>query len=174
MSSARRRFALLPALFSAFAASGLSAHTSLEGWTGGKCDGRFATFANPGLFSLIMPTLYEGGTGEGEFLVLMPNRSGRARANEREGQIIARRRNDIAAINRSSTLFERFSVKSEQQQAQSIELGPRTVDAWRLEADSPVEAIHVDSQGRVVRIDLEPQPDNQRRLHIRLLSRTEY
>ena len=152
----------------------LGANTTLEGWTGGECDGRFATFANPGLFSLIMPTLYEGGTGEGEFLVLMPNRSGRARANEREGWYITKRRTDVAAINRSSTLFERFSVKFEQRQAQSIELGPRTVDAWRLEADSPVEAIHVDSQGRVVRIDLEPQPDNQRRLHIRLLSRTEY
>ena len=92
----------------------LGANTTLEGWTGAKCDGRFATFANPGLFSLIMPTLYEGGTGEGEFLVLMPNRSGRARANERVLDAFRRRRTDVAAINRSSTLFERFSVKFEQ------------------------------------------------------------
>jgi hypothetical protein len=57
---------------------------------------------------------------------------------------------------------------------EALQLGPRTVDAWRLEADSPVDAVYVDGNGRILRIDLEPQRYNPRRLHIRLLASTEY
>ena len=42
------------------------------------------------------------------------------------------------------------------------------------EADSPVDAVYVDGNGRILRMDLEPHPNNPRTLHIRLLGRTEY
>ena len=153
-------------------------NTTSSGMTGGNCQGRDALFGNPGLFSMVMPALWEGGTGEGEFLVFMPTRSGVVRASRSAGSNVrgagGRRRNDVAERNRSSNFFEQFSVKFEQQEMVSLQLGPRSVDAWRLEADWPLDAIYVDGQGRVVRLDLGRTPNNQRDLHIRLLSRTEY
>ena len=65
-------------------------------------------------------------------------------------------------------------MKSEQREQVALQLGPRTVDAWRLSADSPLDAVYVDGAGRILRVDLEPQPNNPRRLYIRLLGRTEY
>ncbi len=42
----------------------------------------------------------------------------------------------------------RFTVKSEQEEPVQLTIGRRTVDAWRLEASSPVESVYVDGTGR--------------------------
>ena len=155
---------------------------------------------NPGLFAMTMPALWEKGTGEGEFLLLMPTTGG-VRGNRRGGSGGGRGGGGVGAggggrggggggggggrggggrgigrsrTNTASNSFDRFRVKAEGDEQVALQLGPRTVDAWRLEADSPVEAIYVYGNGRILRMDLEPQLNNSRKLHIRLLSAAEY
>jgi hypothetical protein len=171
-------------LFMPPSASCVAVNTTSSGRTGGSCLGRDAVFANPGLFTLTMPALWEKGTGEGEFLLFMPTITGvggprrgggggggRSGGGGRGG---GGRNRGVASTNSASNSFDRFTVRSEQQEQVKLQLGPRTVDAWRLEADSPVDAVYVDGNGRILRMDLEPQPNNPRRLYVRLLARTEY
>ncbi len=191
-------------LFTPPNASCVGVNTSSGGRRGGSCGGRDAAFANPGLFGLTMPALWEKGTGEGEFLLLMPTTSG-VGGNRRGGSRGSRgggggrvgggggagggrggggggggsrggggRGMGRSRTNTAGNSFDRFGVKAVGDERVPLQLGPRTVDAWRLEADSPVEAIYVDGNGRILRMDLEPQLNNPRKLHIRLLSVPEY
>ncbi len=174
-------------LFMPPSASCVAVNTTSSGRGGGSCRGRDAVFGNPGLFTLTMPALWEKGTGEGEFLLFMPTITGVGGARRgggrgggggggggRGGGGGGGRNRGVASTNSASNSFDRFTVKSGQQEQVQLQLGPRTVDAWRLDADSPVDAVYVDGTGRILRMDMEPQPNNPRRLYIRLLARTEY
>ena len=157
--------------------------TGSEGRGVGACGGRDQIFANPGLLSLTMPALWERGTGEAEFLLLTPDTSGvRRRGGRGAGGLgpggsstsTGSTGRGLSRVDRASGSFDRFEMKSEDSDQIQLTLGPRTAYAWKLEASSPVEAIYVDGNGKVLRIDLERQPDNTRNLHVRLLSPTEY
>jgi len=149
----------------------------------GSCGGRDQIFANPGLLSLTMPALWERGTGEAEVLLLTPTTAGaRGRGGRPSGVLGATGSSgsgggggrSLSRTNRDTGSFERFRMKSEDSDQVQLTLGPRTASAWKLDGSAPVEAIYVDGSGKILRIDMQAQPDNHRKLHLRLLSPTEY
>ena len=167
---------------------------------------REALFANPGLVGLMLPALWEAGTGERQFLLLTPvgpigmpgvslavghtaqnpsglGRSAGAAVGRRSAADERGRANDPALHYDAETL--RFIERVE------VEVGRRTREAWLFDDMGDFEAIYVDDDGVVLRVDLSPMPGrglsaegivfsadptqmSGRRLHIRLLFPSEY
>jgi hypothetical protein len=119
-------------------------------------------FANPGLLSFLLPALWEAGTGELEFLMLtpagyfgMPGLSGGGSFMGGGGGLSG------GAGNRhfDSELATRAQTNSAIDDLRYIDrgrvdVGARTLDAWRFEGMRAFDAVYVDDKGVVVRVDL--------------------
>ena len=127
-------------------------------------DCREPLFANPGLLSLVLPTLWEAETGELEFLLLtpagdygMPGVSGGG-GSAGGGSVVSggggTRHFDSQEATRPQTNSDIEDLRYVDRVR--VEVGPRTVDAWRFEGMTGFESVYVDDDGVVVRVDLEP------------------
>jgi len=167
-------------------------------------DCREPLFANPGLLSLMLPTLWEAGTGELEFLLLtpagdygMPGVSGGGGTGGGGGISGGggARHFDSQEATRPQTNSEIEKLRYVDRV--QVEVGPRTLDAWRFEGMDAFDAVYVDDDGVVVRVDLassyasgigpvsqanpgtmpdmlEPSQLENRGLYIRLMFPSEY
>ena len=156
---------------------------------------REALFANPGLISLMLPELWEQGTGEREFLLLTPVGSfgmpGVSGGGQSTGATVSSGGGGFdftrAASPETNTDVERLRYLERVE----IEVGSRQRDAWKFDRMGDFEAIYVDDDGVVLRIDLaersllglavngglasvDPTPMSRGRLSIRLLFPSEY
>jgi len=114
-------------------------------------------FFNPGLISLMMPALWEEGTGEHEFVLLTP-----AGNFGLPGTGVA-----VSGVPLTGQPYDELDsraamsvrVNSDVEKLQyvdrvSVEVGPRTRDAWRFRGMWTLDNIYVDDDGVVLRVDL--------------------
>ncbi len=119
---------------------------------------RESLFANPGLISLMLPELWEEGTGEREFLLMTPAGSfgmpgvslggqtaGVAAASGPDGFDFTR-----AASPATNSVIERLRYLERVE----VQIGSRKREAWLFDRMGDFEAIYVDDDGIVLRIDL--------------------
>jgi hypothetical protein len=136
-----------------------------------RCRTSDLAFANPGLFSLAMPAFWENGTGEADFLFFAPLGPelypgvGAGFA----GPIAS---NNMIGAGDSRNYFDRVRLRLEDRE--TIEVGSRKPTAWKIVPDDGVEAIFVDDEGKVLRIDLGSRPPRMRENWIRLQYPSEY
>ena len=165
-----------------------------------QVDCREPLFANPGLLSLMLPALWEAGTGELDFLMLtpagdfgMPSFSGGGGSVGGFGRIsggAGSRHFESERATRAQTNSEVENLRYVDRVRVSI--GRRMIDAWRFEGMRAFDAVFVDDDGVVLRVDLaasistwpapldvrsaplEPTRMDNRGLWIRLLFPSEY
>ncbi len=147
------------------------------------CRGREPAFANPGLLNLTMPALWETGTGSLELVVMAPtgihasvlmnpaNRGGGTGFSVGGMSLLGG--SGPNPFNDADDAFERFSLTAEGDMLQ-LEVGSRSVDAWRLRASAPLESAYVDGNGSIARLDLPADPDTGERYWIRRLRPSEF
>jgi hypothetical protein len=124
-----------------------------------------AALVNPGLLSLALPTRVDGALADRKVLLLTPQTTPRYLNRE----WIMAERNGRTSIRRN---YETSEIRLVEQT--SVELGRRTVPAWRLELRRFHGAVYVDDGGRVLRVDINRHPRTGLQRWIRLLHPTEY
>jgi len=141
---------------------------------------RESLFANPGLISLMLPELWEQGTGEREFLLMTPAGSFGMPATGGGFDFTRAASPDTNSVIERLRYLERVEV----------EVGSRQRDAWKFDRMGDFEAIYVDDDGVVLRVDfsgrsmlgltgneglnVDPAQMSRSRLSIRLLFPSEY
>jgi len=148
------------------------------------CRGRQIVFANPGLLNLTMPALWEAGTGEHEFTFLAPtglDRAALARlGNNRGGTNFSFGGVNVGdllfgpdILGAAENAFGTFRLESRGDLAE-VDLGEWTESAWRFVSPDPVDAVWVDGQGSVVKLDMVSAAGDEPGLSIRRLRPSEY
>jgi hypothetical protein len=136
-----------------------------------RCRTTELAFANPGLLSLAMPTIWESGSGEGDLLFFAPigPELYPGVAAGFAGPMVA---NNMIGAGDPRNYFDRVRLRFGERE--TIEVGGRKATAWRLVPDDGIEAIFVDDEGKVLRIDLGSRPPRMRENWIRLQFPSEY
>lgn len=146
-------------------------------------------FANPGLLSLMLPALWEEGTGERGFLLLTPTGALEG-PGVSLGGLVAKPQvtaDGLSAVHpdvNSNIETLRYVERVR------VEVGSRTREAWLFDRFGDFEAIYVDDEGIVLRADImergrglsingsiasvDPTRLQGRRLFVRLLFPSEY
>lgn len=147
------------------------------------CRGREPVFANPGLLNLTMPALWETGTGGIDFVAMAPtgvleevlmgtgNPGGSSPFTV--GGYALFGGGGPNPFGDAEDALQTFALASEGDLMQ-LDIGGRTVDAWKLRAPPPLEAVYVDGNGSIVRLDLPADPETGERYWIRRLRPSEY
>lgn len=128
-----------------------------------QADCREPLFANPGLLSLAIPTLWEASTGELELFMLtpagyygMPGASDSAAAVAASGVATSGYYrsfdSDLAIDARTNSDVETLRYVDRVR----VDVGPRARDAWRFEGLRAFDAVYVDDDGAILRVDLGP------------------
>ncbi len=78
-------------------------------------------------------------------------------------------RDKLAAVRRN---FVKRTLKAADMT--ELEIGSRVLNVRRIDVSGPLRAAYVDDFGRVVRIDLDPDPITNKNRHIRMLFPSEY
>lgn len=151
-----------------------------------------ALFANPGLISLMMPALWEEGTGELDLRLLTPTGPTGGSGLMVGGQVggvatVSSPRGDGGGMAPdANTIVERLHYR----ERVSVEVGSRQREAWLFDFMNIYEAVYVDDDNVVLRVDVselgrqftlagsavsvDPTQLRNRQLHIRLLFPSEY
>jgi hypothetical protein len=147
------------------------------------CRGREPVFANPGLLNLAMPALWEAGTGSIDLLAFAPTGldisalMAAAQGGGGSGFTVAGvpifGGGGPKPFGDAKDAFQPFALRADDELLQ-IEAGGRMVDAFRLNASALIEAVYVDGNGSIVRLDLPADPETGERLRIRRLRPSEY
>ena len=124
-----------------------------------------SALVNPGLLSLALPTRVDAAFPDTRVMLLSPQVTPRFP----ERNWITAERNARESLARNYAPSE---IKVVEQT--SIEIGRRTVPAWRLEMGRFPGRIYVDDGGQVLRVDINRHPRNNKERWIRLLHPTEY
>ena len=122
-------------------------------------------FANPGLLSMAFPSLPIEGAWEREVLTFGPPS---AMPRYPDGGVLRDFGNRGVARQRN---FSRLRLQV--RDLVEVEIGDRTVEAYRLDVRGPFRDAYVDRDGQVLLIEHEPV-DMRRPRHIRLLWPSEY
>ena len=145
------------------------------------CRGREPIFANPGLLNLIMPALWEAGTGALDFLAMAPtgidaftvlvgNQAGSGGINLGGFSLFD---DGPDPFDDGGDAFQMFGITTDSDMLQ-IDIGGRSVDVWRLKASAPLESAYVDGNGSIARLDLPADPETGEHFWIRRLRPNEY
>jgi hypothetical protein len=121
-------------------------------------------FANPGLISLMLPVLWEEATGEHEYLLLTPagwfgttGVGGASQLGSTAGgggmQVAAGSEFDHQAAVSPRTNSEVEKLRYVERV--SVEIGRRTLEAWLFDGIRGLDAVYVDDDGVVLRVDLD-------------------
>lgn len=147
------------------------------------CQGREPVFANPALLNLAMPALWESGTGAVELLAfaptgvipmaLMGGGGGGGGTGINVGGFNLFGGGKLYPFGEADDAFQPFALTAENELIQ-IDVGGRPVDVFRLAASAPLEAVYVDGNGSIVRLDLPADPETGERFWIRRLRPSEY
>ncbi len=107
--------------------------------------------ANPGFLSLALPALEELEEAKREFVFLMPvSLAASPFRRVIAGPWLSRERNRLANIQR----YYEF-IDLELEASERIEVGPRTLHAWKLDMCCGIDQVWVEPGGRVLRVDLD-------------------
>lgn len=107
--------------------------------------------ANPGFLSLALPALEELEEAKREFVFLMPVSLAASPFHRlMAGPWLSRERDRLGNIQR---YYEFIKLKLEA--SAQIEVGPRTLHAWKLDMCCGIDQVWVEPGGRVLRVDLD-------------------
>jgi len=146
------------------------------------CQGREPVFANPALLNLAMPALWESGTGAVEVVAFAPTGvipmalmggGGGGSTGFNVGGFNLLGSGRLYPFGEADDTFQSFALTAESDLMQ-IDVGGRSVDVFRLAASAPLEAVYVDGNGSIVRLDLPADPETGERFWIRRLRPSEY
>ncbi len=124
-----------------------------------------SALVNPGLLSLALPARVDGALPNTKLLLLAPSSTPRYL----DADWIIAERNGRTSVGRN---YETTEIRMVEET--SVELGSRTVPAWRLELRRFHGAFYVDDGGQVLRVDINRHPRTGAPRWIRLLHPTEY
>ena len=131
------------------------------------CDWSDPAMGNPGLISLLIPELWETEDAKKEFLFFTPVTMGTRPAGLiNQGQWLRQERDRLSNTQR---YWER--MKLEVKELVEIKVGPRTLEAWKMDLWNDV---YVDRYGKVLRVDLDPNPQYSKDRWIRIQFASEY
>lgn len=135
-----------------------------------SCAGIEPAFANPGLLSLVMPDIWEDDDADREVLFFQPSGVGTSPVGLMNINAWLRvERNPLTSLRR---YYDHIRLALEE--VAEVEVGTRTVRAWRLSVSGGLRDVWVDDQGRVLRSDIDPHPRTHRDRFIRLQFPSEY
>jgi len=147
------------------------------------CQGREPVFANPALLNLVMPALWESGTGAVELLAfaptgvipmaLMGGGGGGGGTGINVGGFNLLGGGRLYPFGEADDAFQPFALTAESELIQ-IDVGGRSVNVFRLAASAPLESVYVDGNGSIVRLDLPADPETGEQYWIRRLRSSEY
>lgn len=121
-------------------------------------------FANPGLLSLMLPTLQELEEQRGDLVFFKPIGFGGNPLGLIDVREWARRERDTRANYRR--YFDVLSVRL--LESTSVEVGGRQLHAWRLEVEGSTRTVYLQPDGTVLRVDLDASAANAGRRWIEL------
>jgi hypothetical protein len=124
-----------------------------------------SALVNPGLLSLALPAQVDAALPNIKLLLLAPSSTPRFL----DADWIVAERNGRTSVGRN---YETSEIRMVEQT--SVELGNRTVPAWRLELSRFHGAVYVDDAGLVLRVDINRHPRTSAPRWIRLLHPSEY
>lgn len=139
--------------------AGGSVPAPVGGWRWAEeVDCKEPLFANPGLLSLMLPALWEAGTGELEFVALTPagyfGMPGIGVGGALPGVSVAMLNRHFdsqeASHPRTNSDIEKLTYRDRVR----VEVGARTLDAWLFDGMRDFDAVYVDDDGVVLRVDL--------------------
>jgi len=126
----------------------------------GRLDCKEPLFANPGLLSLVMPALWEAGTGELDFVVLTPagyyGMPGVSGGGAVPGVSVMMQDRPFDSQEASHPRTNSDIEHLRYQDRVRVEVGERTRDAWLFDGMHDFRAVYVDDDGVVLRVDLAP------------------
>jgi hypothetical protein len=131
------------------------------------CDWSDPAMGNPGLLSFVIPELWETDEAEKEFLFFTPVTMGTRPAGLiNHGQWLRMERDRLGNTDRYWS-----KAKLEVKELVEIEVGSRTLEAWKMDLWNDV---YVDRHGKVLRVDLDPNPQYSKDRWIRIQFASEY
>ncbi len=136
-----------------------------------RCEEGDITFANPGLLSIVIPVLREEKVNKREFLFFKPAGVGTMPAGLMDMSGWVRRERDTQRS--ISRYFDKMTIEFEAYE-EGVEMGVRTVSAWRVEASGSMRKFWVDAEDRVIKVELDPHPRTNQKRWIRMLYPSEY
>ena len=136
-----------------------------------RCAEGDIAFANPGLLSIVIPVLWEEQVNKREFLFFKPAGVGTLPAGLMNTSGWARRERDM--LRSISRYFDKMTIEFEAYE-EGVEMGVRTVSAWRVEAGGSMRKFWVDAENRVIKVELDPHPRTNQKRWIRMLYPSEY
>jgi len=136
-----------------------------------RCLAGDPAFANPGLLSLALPVMWEEQVNEKQFLFFMPSGVGTLPAGLMDINGWVRRERDT--LNNYTRYFDKTKLEIKDYE-QGVEIGPRTVDAWRFDGNGQMGEFYADADGTVLKVDIDPHPVTYGQRWIRLLYPSEY
>jgi len=136
-----------------------------------RCNDGEIAFANPGLLSVALPVLWEEQVNEKELLFFKPDGVGTTPSGLMNmGDWVRRERDQLGSITR---YFGRAKLEF-REYVEQIEVGPRTVGGWKVDAGGSMRELYTDGNGTVLRVEIDPHPVTNGRRWIRLLYPSEY
>ncbi|MCZ6508076.1 MAG: hypothetical protein O7A04_08555 [Acidobacteria bacterium] len=136
-----------------------------------RCYGGDPAFANPGLLSIALPVMWEEQVNKKRFLFFMPSGVGTVPGGLMDmNRFMALERDQL----RNNTRYYEKTDLEVKEYVQSVEIGPRFVDAWLLDASGEMREFYAEPDGRVLKVFIDPHPVTYGQRWIRLLFPSEY
>jgi hypothetical protein len=136
-----------------------------------RCLAGDPAFANPGLLSIALPVMWEEQVNEKRFLFFMPSGVGTVPGGLMDmNRFMARERDQL----RNNTRYYDKTNLEIKEFVQSVEIGPRSVDAWLFDASGEMREFYAEPDGRVLKVLIDPHPVTYGERWIRLLFPSEY
>lgn len=136
-----------------------------------RCAGGDPAFANPGLLSLALPVMWEEEVNEKEFLFFTPTGVGTLPGGVMDMSRLMRRERD--QIGNFTRYYDRTEIEVKEF-VPGAEIGPRSVDAWKLDGSGEMREFFMRPDGTVLLVHIDPHPVTHGERWIRLLFPSEY
>lgn len=136
-----------------------------------RCAGGDPAFANPGLLSLALPVMWEEHVNKKKFLFFMPSGVGTMPGGLIDMNRLMRRERD--QLRNFTRYYDKVDLEIKDY-IEGAEIGPRKLDAWLLDGSGEMRQVYTDSDGKVLKVLIDPHPVTFGERWIRLLFPSEY
>ena len=157
-------FAYLPTALSCLGVRGEAGRPS-------RCAGGDPAFANPGLLSLALPLMWEEKVNKKKFLFFTPAGVGTMPGGLMDMNRLMRQERD--QLSNFTRYYDKVDLDIKEF-VEGAQIGPRKRDAWMLDGSGAMREVYTDTDGTVLKVNLDPHPVTHGERWIRLLFPSEY
>lgn len=136
-----------------------------------RCAGGDPAFANPGLLSLALPVMWEEQVNKKKFLFFTPTGVGTMPGGLIDINRLMRLERD--QLRNFTRYYDKVDLEIKGY-VEGAEIGPRKLDAWMLDGSGEMRQVYTDSNGKVLKVIIDPHPVTFGERWIRLLFPSEY